>query len=103
MSFLSIYHLELHENFLYYSRNFKQFYNRDENKMIVLQGFFNFLKLMNLAASPREIVDMFQTLQLIDGVVLPVEDTLNIKNGLNYAQFLEAILRIGYIKAEETG
>ena len=58
---------------------------------------------MNLAASPRDIVDMFQTLQLIDGVVLPVEDTLNIKNGLNYAQFLEAILRIGYIKAEETG
>ena len=103
MSFLSIYHLELHENFLYYSRNFKQFYNRDENKMIVLQGFFHFLKLMNLAASPRDIVDMFQTLQLIDGVVLPVEDTLNIKNGLNYAQFLEAILRIGYIKAEETG
>jgi NADH:ubiquinone oxidoreductase subunit D len=32
---------------------------------------------------------------------LPVEDTLNIKNGMNYAQFLEAILRIAYIKAEE--
>ena len=58
---------------------------------------------MNLASSPREVVDMFQTLQLIDGVVLPVEDTLNIKNGMNYAQFLEAILRIGYIKADETG
>jgi hypothetical protein len=103
MSFLSIYHLELHENFIYYSSNFKQFYNRDENKMIVLQGFFHFLKLMNLASSPREIVEMFQTLQLIDGVVLPVEDTLNIKNGMNYAQFLEAILRIAYIKSEEHG
>ena len=69
--------------------------------MIVLQGFFHFLKLMNLANSPREIVEMFQTLQLIDGIVLPVEDTLNIKNGMNYAQFLEALLRIAYIKAEE--
>lgn len=46
---------------------------------------------------------MFQTLQLIDGVLLPVEDTLNIKNGMNYAQFLEAILRIAYIKSEENG
>jgi len=53
--------------------------------MIVLQGFFHFVKLMNLASSPREIVEMFQTLQLIDGVLLPVEDTLNIKNGMNYA------------------
>jgi len=35
--------------------------------------------------------------------VLPVEDTLNIKNGMNYAQFLEAILRIAYIKSEENG
>jgi len=32
---------------------------------------------------------------------MPVEDTLNLKNGLNYAQFLEAILRIAFIKAAE--
>lgn len=34
---------------------------------------------------------------------MPVEDTLNIKNGLNYAQFLEALLRITFIKVAETG
>lgn len=31
---------------------------------------------------------------------MPVEETLNIKNGLNYAQFIEAILRIAYLKSE---
>jgi hypothetical protein len=34
----------------------------------------------------------------IDGVNTPFTDTLNVMNGLNYAQFLEAILRIAYWK-----
>lgn len=34
----------------------------------------------------------------IDGVNTPFSDTLNVMNGLNYAQFLEAILRIAYWK-----
>lgn len=33
----------------------------------------------------------------------PVDDTLNIKGGMNYAQFLSAILKIGYLKAEQSG
>jgi hypothetical protein len=32
----------------------------------------------------------------------PLDDTLNPKNGLNYAQFLEAILRVCMYKAEES-
>lgn len=32
---------------------------------------------------------------------MPVEDTCNIKNGLNYAQFLEALLRIAFLKSAE--
>ena len=40
---------------------------------------------MSLARSAEEVVGMFQTLQEIDGVVMPVDDTLSIKNGLNYA------------------
>ena len=49
MSLLSIYHLELHGHFLYYASCFEQYYTvHTENKMIVLQGFINFLKLMNL-------------------------------------------------------
>ena len=103
MSLLSIFHLELHENFKYYASVFDPFYKRRENEMIPLQGFFHFCKLMNLSRSAEEVVGMFTTLQEIDGVVMPVDDTLSIKNGLNYAQFLEAILRIGYLKAEANG
>lgn len=36
----------------------------------------------------------------IDGVQVPFAETLNSMNGLNYAQFLEAILRIAYYKKE---
>jgi hypothetical protein len=39
-----------------------------------------------------------EAMKEIDGVNLPFSDTLNILNGLNYAQFLEAILRIAYWK-----
>lgn len=34
---------------------------------------------------------------------VPVDDTLNIKGGMNYAQFLSALLRIGYLKADSSG
>lgn len=100
MSFLSIYHLELAENFAYYACVFDPFYNRKENEMIPLQGFFHFLKLMKLSGSTQEVMSLFQALHEIEGVNMPVDDTLNIKNGFNYAQFLEAILRIAYLKAE---
>jgi hypothetical protein len=40
-------------------------------------------------------------LSSIEGVLKHLNDTLNIKNGLNYAQFLEALLRIAFNKADE--
>lgn len=55
---------------------------------------------MNLTASTTEVIRMFNTLMEIDGITMPIEDTLNLKNGLNYSQFLEAILRIGYLRSE---
>jgi|LauGreDrversion4_2_1035121.scaffolds.fasta_scaffold117906_2 hypothetical protein len=36
MSFLSIYHLEIAENFEYYSKHFKGYYKHDANQQIVL-------------------------------------------------------------------
>ena len=59
MSLLSIFHLELMENFKYYASVFEPFYNREENEMIPLQGFFHFLKLMNLAGSAEEAISFF--------------------------------------------
>lgn len=71
--------------------------------MIPLQGLFHFMKIMDLAQSTTEVVDMFQVLSDIDGVERIVEDTLNIKNGLNYAQFLEALLMIAHLKTKQAG
>ena len=101
MSLLSIYHLELHENFQFYASAFEPYYKRRENEMIPLQGFFNFIKLMRLAQSTSQVIQFFDNLKVIEGITMPIDDTLNIKNGLNYAQFLEALLRIGYIKTEQ--
>ena len=103
MSFLSIYHLEIEQNFLYYSSLFQKYYQHPYNQQIVLQGFFHFLRIMNLAKSPQDVMQICQGISAIEGFTMPVEDTLNIKNGLNYAQFLEALLRIAFIKVAESG
>jgi len=104
MSFLSIYHEELEANFQYYSQLFnKSVYHHPVNSQIVLQGFFHFLKIAKLAGSCSDVMQLMQGISQIEGLMLPVEDTLNLKNGLNYAQFLEAILRIAFLKAAETG
>lgn len=81
---------------------FQKYYQHPANAQIVLQGFFHFLKIMDLAASPADVIQIFQGISAIEGLTMPVEDTLNIKNGLNYAQFLEALLRIAFIKSGET-
>jgi hypothetical protein len=104
MSILSIYHLELHENFTYYAQPFKGPYSRIENELIPLQGLFNFCKVMRLATRSSEVLKYYQmTLKDIEGVNAPPDDTLNVRNGLNYAQFLEAILRICIFKADMSG
>jgi hypothetical protein len=86
MSFLSIYHEELEQNFLYYSDTFnKGMYKHPVNSQIVLQGLFHFMKHADLAKSPTEVTQLFQTLAQIEGVEPVVENTLNLKNGMNYA------------------
>ena len=104
MSLLSIFHEELHNNFSFYTHSVLNFYNRPENYMIPLQGFFHFCRLLNLANSAEELMSFFdQSLREIDGIYVPVDDTLNCKGGMNYAQFLQALLLIAYIKAEKSG
>ena len=104
MSLLAIFHEELHENFKFYASVFNPFYRRKENEFIPLQGFFHFAKLMNLAQSSEELMGFFtESLHEIDGMNVPVDDTLNIRGGMNYAQFLSALLRIAYIKKDQSG
>jgi hypothetical protein len=57
---------------------------------------------MDLAKTPQDVIQIMQGISQIEGLTMPVEDTLNIKNGLNYAQFLEALLRIAFLKSAET-
>ena len=86
MSLLSIFHEELHENFQFYEAVFDRFYHKDVNAIIPMQAFFNFAKLMNLASSAEELMSFFtQSLHEIDGIYVPIDDTLNVKGGMNYA------------------
>lgn len=57
---------------------------------------------MDLARSSEEATSTAQCMEEIDFVQIPFQDTLNVNNSLNYAQFLEALLRIAYYK-KDTG
>jgi hypothetical protein len=63
--------------------------------LIPLQGLFHFFRIMGLADNTVEIMQWGgDFLHDIDGVNVPFCDTLNLMNGVNYAQFLEAFLMI---------
>ena len=103
MSVLSIYHQELMDNFKFYSNLTENpNFTKEENAQICLQAFVHFMKLMDIARTKEEATLAAECMHEIDGVNTPFADTLNIQNGLNYAQFLEAILRIAYYKKEHS-
>lgn len=56
---------------------------------------------MQLANSREEALRICEALHEL--IRVPLTDTLNIKNGLNYSMFLESIIRIAYYKLEEEG
>jgi len=51
LSILSIYHLDLFDNFTFYTSLHPQIFRKRENEMMTLQSFLHFLKVMNLALS----------------------------------------------------
>jgi hypothetical protein len=55
---------------------------------------------MGIASKKEEASASVECMIEIEGVNIPFVDTLNVMNGLNYAQFLEAILRITYYKKD---
>jgi len=101
LSILSIFHLDLSDHFTFYSSLHPQLFRKKQNEMISIQGMTHFLKMMRLAGSREEALRIFEALHEL--VNLPLNDTLNIKNGMNYAMFLESIIRIAYHKVEENG
>ena len=102
MSVLSIYHQDLMDNFKFYASLQDQKFQKEENTMISLACFTNFMKIMGIAATRDDLSQAVECMQEIDGVSIPFKDQLNILNGLNYAQFLEGILRITYYLKENS-
>jgi hypothetical protein len=91
------------DNFKFYSNLTENpNFTKEENAQICLQAFVHFMKLMDIARTKDEASAASECMHEIDGVNIPFADTLNIQNGLNYAQFLEAILRIAYYKKEHS-
>jgi len=68
--------------------------------MISLQGLIHFFKVMNLATSRQDFMRVCECLHEL--INLPITDSLNVKNGVNYAMFLETIIRIAYYKLEDS-
>jgi hypothetical protein len=83
LSILSFYYNTLADNFIFYSSLQPQVYSLKENELITIQSFIHFLKLLDIASTRG---DLYNILEKLDGLVpIPLEDTLNIKNGINYA------------------
>ena len=101
LSILSIFHLDLSDHFQFYSSLQPQIFRKKQNEQISVQSFIHFMKVMKLASSHSEALRIFESLHEL--IRLPLQDTLSIKNGLNYAMFLETIVRTAYHKLEENG
>lgn len=57
---------------------------------------------MGISKTREDAKDTCECMQEIDFVTIPFQDTLNVNNSLNYAQFLEALLRIAYYKKDNS-
>ena len=100
LSVFSLYYETITDYFRFYAALQYQFYKLKENEFITLHSFMHFLKLFGIATKRDEIREYFLKLDTL--IIPPPENVLNVKNGLNMAQFLEAILRIVDFQAEES-
>jgi hypothetical protein len=59
------------------------------------------MKLMKLASSRDEALKVMDSMHNI--INLPITDTLEIRNGINYSGFLEGIIRTAYYRLDVQG
>lgn len=59
------------------------------------------MKVMKLAESREEALRVFESLHEL--VRIPIDDTLDVMNGMNYSMFLESIIRTAFHRLEENG
>ena len=60
----------------------------------------HFLKVLGLVQSKDDLGKVFDALS--DLLKFPLQDTLNIRNGLSYSQVIEAILRVAFMRLEDS-
>ena len=85
---------DLFEMFDFYASTHSQVFKKKDNELITLQGFLHFVKAGRFAKSKEELQLLLQNME--NAVPTPISDSLNVLNGINFAQFLEAIMRIAY-------
>ena len=67
----------------------------------MLQSWLHFMKLMKLAKSRDEALRVLESMHNI--IRTPIQDTLEIRNGLTYSAFLEGIIRTAYYRLDDQG
>jgi len=96
---LSTHYEKLYPVFAAYSRQVPQFVQSHENDYILLQHFFHFVKEYAFGCNNME--DYYSLLGSLSPLIEnKVVDSLNLYNGLNFAGFIEGIIRIACIRAK---
>jgi hypothetical protein len=67
----------------------------------MLQSWLHFMKLMKLASSRDEALRVLESMHNI--IRTPIQDTMEIRNGINYSGFLEGIIRTAYYRLDDQG
>eukprot|EP00826_Nyctotherus_ovalis_P009617 TRINITY_DN12545_c0_g4_i1.p1 TRINITY_DN12545_c0_g4~~TRINITY_DN12545_c0_g4_i1.p1 ORF type:complete len:417 (+),score=130.02 TRINITY_DN12545_c0_g4_i1:308-1558(+) len=100
LSLFSIHYEELFPVYQAYARQVPQFCKNPENYYILLQHFFHFLKEYGFGCKTmEEYYTLLASLSpLIDS---KPSDTLNLHYGMNFAGFVELILRIAFLKTQQ--
>ena len=87
--------------FSVYANTHPQIYEKKDNELITLQGFLHFVKVGRFVKSREELSLVLQHMD--SALPTPIQDSLNVINGINFAQFLEAIMRVAYARHLDNG
>lgn len=77
-------HQELLENFEFYTGLCRQTFQSEKNFLINWQCIMHWIQTFNIAKTKEECMAICNGLQEISMVKLPFQDTLNMRNSLNY-------------------
>ena len=99
LSLFSVHYENLFPIYQAYARQVPQFYTNPENFYILLQHFFHFIKEYGFGCKTME--EFYSLLSSLSPLLeTKPSDTLDLYQGINFAGFIELILRIAYVKTQ---